>query len=174
MRDAKFAEVFKEEALKLEMYFKQKLRSPMPKADRAVIAEDLVQLLAIKVLKKTKENPSLEKEEIRKLIWLKAPNLVAEHANPKKRTIVPQDVEAAMHLSDNVPTALQIIDWAEDLAKVEPHCDPNALAILQKRVAGFSNEEIADEEGITEPALRKKISRLSQKIKKRWKNLGYL
>lgn len=170
MRDLNFAEVFSEESLKLEKYFRDKLKNYIPRGDKALLAEDLVQQTAMEALLNSRNQNYQDRYDIKTLIWQKAKNIWAEHVNPPKKHFSTENLEAVAEMHSNEPDAHTRMTQREDLEKLRKVSNPLAWKALHRRQDGYPDDEIAKELNLSEVNLRQKIHRLIATIKSRWKN----
>ena len=64
-------------------------------------------------------------------------------------------------------------DLRETIAELSDHLDPADRELLQLRLAGYSNDEIALRKGLTHGAVRARMHRILQAMRHRATALGY-
>ena len=173
MRDAEFAQEFSKMALPLEKFFRDKMRTPAPRGDKALLAEDLVQLTALYALENSRK-PEYKDYSIKVLLINKARNIWAEYRTPPKKKFV---VEALSILAEEKAGGMSELDriiLREEIRDIENLADEKTWKAVRLRNEGYENDEIAQKLSLKPDNLRQKIHRLREKIKFRWKDKGLL
>jgi RNA polymerase sigma factor (sigma-70 family) len=173
MRDIEFSSEFDRLSLRLEQFFRSRLREFKGFADKAIMATDLVQLTVIEAWKNSRE-PQYAEYTIEKLLFLKAENIWFTYCNPPKKTLKTEQLETIEDSADLSLNALHRITLTEDLGKVQSQADPRAWKTIKLFEQGYDYSEIAVQMNESEDNIRQLKSRLIARIKKRWKNRGYL
>lgn len=173
MRDAEFAQEFSKMALPLEKYFRDKMRTPAPRGDKALLAEDLVQLTAMYALENSRK---LEYKDypIRVLLIRKARNIWAEYRTPPKKKFVTEALTVLAEEKAGGTSELDRIIMSEEIKDIEKMADEKTWAAIRLRNEGYEDEEIGDKLDLKPANLRQKIHRLRERIKLRWKDKGLL
>lgn len=171
MRDTEFAEEFSKLALSLEKYFTLKMKTSVPRGDKALLAEDLVQLTAMYALENSRK-PEYKDYTIRALLITKARNIWAEYTDPPQKRLVPEALTLLAEAAGHGISELDRIILQEDIDEIAAMADAKTWAAIRLRNAGFGDDEIAVKLQIQRDNLRQKIHRLREKIKSRWKEKG--
>jgi DNA-directed RNA polymerase specialized sigma24 family protein len=170
MRDEEHSREFEILMPELDTYFRAGMRGYVANGDKALLSDDLVQVTGI-VSWLNSRKPQYAGYPMDKLIWLKARNVLYCFRNPPKKQKAIQQLRSLEMGPTGNEDPLQYWIAKEDLDRVRDSVDDHStLSAINKRDEGFSDLEIAKKLGITEPALRKRISRLIADIKARWPN----
>lgn len=173
MRDAEFAKEFLKMALPLEKYFGDKMKTSALRGDKALLAEDLVQLTAMYALENSRK-PEYRDYSIKSLLILKARNIWAEYTTPPKKIIV---TEAITTLAEERAGGINPLDrliLSEEISGMEKLADDKTRTAIRLRNEGYEDEEIGQMLSLKPDTIRQKIHRLREKIKIRWKDKGLL
>lgn len=174
MRDLEFSQEFDRLSLRLEMYFRKLLRNSPVNGDRAVLAQDLVQLTAIEAWKNS-QKPQYAETSIEKLLFYKADNIWNSYCNPPKKSLGMAPLELIEESATAEPNGLQQLIMAEDLAKLKAISEEKAWKTFELRIKeGYSYDELALPFHETKENLRQLHSRLKKKIRNTWKSRGDL
>ena len=169
---------------RLVAYFKSGLKARGYQGDRKKEAERLAQATAIRAykectleqcLKYGKGMGETEEEQIqeglKKLIFIKAKNELANFFKPKPKKdppIAPLELFIAILPEETgQPDALS---EEEKLRKIGAFLPSAVLELFKKLAQGISYEELAREEGTTVPALMQRMHRWRKKLKKHMSN----
>jgi len=172
MREDDHSRKFKNLMPELDTFFRAGMKGYVARVDKAVVSDDLVQLTGIfsgQYWKQPEYKKRYEKVEI--LIWVVAKSVLYQFQNPAKKqkevtSIGPKELSTSAN-SD----PLQAITAREDLMRLRAFAqDDETLWAIARRDEGVDDCEIARELGISEPTLRKRISRLLEKITSKWPN----
>lgn len=173
MRDAEFSKIYIELSPRLEKFFRDRMKKPVARGDKALMAEDLVQLTAMLALENSRK-PQYQDYSIKKLLFEKAKNVWADYVNPPKKAIRPEDMAVLAEEASDSPSQLQRLINLENIGNIQKMADEKTWRTIKLQSEGYNNQEISEELNETEENLRQKISRLRAKIKMRWKDRGLL
>jgi DNA-directed RNA polymerase specialized sigma24 family protein len=173
MRDAEFAHEFSKMALNLEKFFRDKMRTPVPRGDKALLAEDLVQLTVMYALENSRK-PEYKDYSIKVLLISKAHNIWAEYTDPPQKRFVPEALSILAEEKAGRINELDRLILSQEINDIEKMADEKTWAAVQLLNEGYENEEIALKLNLKEGTLRQRIHRLRKQIKFRWKDKGLL
>lgn len=173
MRDTEFAEIFIKLTPRLEKFFRDRMKKPVPGRDKALMTEDLVQLTAALALENSRKT-EYDNYPIRELLFEKAKNVWWEYSHPPKKTISTELLSELPKEPTTSPTALHRLLAAEYIENIRQVATSREWHTYKMREEGYSYEEIAKMMKDDETNLRKVISRLRAKIKLKWKDTGLL
>jgi len=170
--------------IRLIAYFKNGLKARGYQGDRKKEAERLAQATASRAyeectldqcLKYGKGMGETEEEQmqegLKKLIFIKAKNELANFFKPKPKKDPPTaPLELFIAILPEETGQPDALSQEEKLEKLEAFLPPAILGLFKKLAQGISYEELAREEGTTVPALAQRIHRWRKKSRKHISN----
>jgi hypothetical protein len=169
---------------RLIAYFRNGLKARGYQGDRRKEAERLAQATAsrayeectleqcLKYGKGKGETPEEQmREGLKKLIFIKAKNELANFFKPKSKKDPPTTpLESFIAILPEETEQSDALSLEEKLRKIGAFLPPEVLKLFKKLAQGVSYEQLAKEEGTTVPALTQRIHRWRKKLRKHMSN----
>ena len=166
MRDDEFVSVFKREELKLDQFFRKKMRENNYKGDRATTSKDLKSLTLLYALENFRKGIfDGYTDQVEKLIWTKADNIWDDFINPPKKALKIMQLEAALSKPDTRSDNFTTLYYKQLLHNLSKMSDPKVWEILNRINEGYEYTEIAEMMNDKPTNLRMLISRYRAKIR---------
>lgn len=165
---------------RLIAYFRNGLKARGYQGDRRKEAEGLAQATAIRTYKECTPEQCLKygegqgetpeeqmREGLKKLIFIKAKNELANFFKPKSKKDPPiAPLELFITILPEETEHPDVLSQEEILGKIGAFLPLEVLKLFKKLAQGVSYEQLAEEEGITIPALTQRVHRWRKKVRK--------